>query len=218
MAFPLPAILCTGIPRTVNKEKYLSALTSANYKTAVWMLVAGILLVTNLLQTLFLFTADLTEKTIVVPPDLAKPFSIHKSEVSPAYVEQMPHYLSQLLLTYHDDNVAAQFDSVLRHVDPSAYAHLKAEFHAQADRVRRHLIGSVFYPMGIHVAKLTATINGELVSMIGQKIVSRKQKYYQFAYAYRNGSFYLVKFQELEKGSGEALKPIEPKEDEEVTF
>lgn len=202
----------------MNKDKYLSALVSANYKTAVWMLTAGALLVTNLLQALFLFTADLTEKTIVVPPNLVKPFSIHRNQVSPAYVEQMTQYLSQLLLTYHDDNVTAQFDSVLRHVDPAAYAHLKAEFHAQAERVRRHLIGSVFYPMGIHVAKLKATINGELVSMIGQKIVSRKQKYYQFMYAYRNGAFYLVTFQELEKGPGEELTPIESEEDEEVNL
>lgn len=200
----------------MNKDKYLSALVSANYKTAVWMLMSGALLVTNLILCLFLFTADLTEKTIVVPPDLVKPFSIHKNQISPSYIEQMTHYLSQLLLTYHDDNITAQLDSVLRHADPAAYAHLKAEFHAQAERVSRHQIGSVFYPMGIHIAKLTATINGELVSMIGQKIVSRKQKYYQFQYDYRNGSFYLVKFQELEKLDGQELKPIDSQEDDEV--
>ena len=193
----------------MNKDKYLSSLVAANYKTAVWMIGSGILLCSNLMLVVFLFGADLTEKTIILPPDVTKPFSIHLDKVSPSYIEQMTRYFSQLLLTYHKANVDTQFDTILRHVHPRAYANLKAALHAKASRVQRHLIGSVFHPMGIHVSKMKATINGELISMIGKKIISRTQNYYEFEYAYRNGSFYLIKFQQLALQPGNKLTPVE---------
>lgn len=202
----------------MNKDKYLSSLVSANYKTAVWMLAAGVLLAANLLLVVFLFTIDLSQQTIVVPPDLERPFSIHGETVSPAYIEQMAKYFSQLLLTYHIDNVTAQYDAVLHHVDPTVYADLKARLHAQAERIQRNLVGSVFYPMGIHIAKMNATITGELVGLIGKEIISRKQKYYELQFTYRNGTFYLVRFQELEKGPDNEFRPIEPADDDEGAF
>ena len=202
----------------MNKEKYLSSLISANYKTAVWMIAAGVLLASNLILVVFLFTIDLSQQTIVVPPDLERPFSIHGDTVSPAYIEQMAKYFSQLLLTYHIDNVTAQYDAVLHHVDPTVYADLKARLHAQAERIQRNLVGSVFYPMGIHIAKMKATITGELVGLIGKEIISRKQKYYELRFTYRNGTFYLVKFHELEKGPDNEFRPIEQADDDEGTF
>ena len=201
----------------MNKDKYLSSLVAANYKTAVWMITSGALLTICLLLSIFIFSADLTEKTIILPPDITKPFSIHNNVVSPTYIEQMTRYFAQLLLTYHDDNVDNQFDTILRHVEPGTYAGLKAALHAKASRVHRHQIGSVFHPMGIHVAKQTATINGELVSMIGKKIISRTPTWYEFTYNYRNGSFYLVKFQELLMQKGNTLTPLKLEGDDEDT-
>ena len=192
----------------MNKDKYLSSMVAANYRTAVWMVVSGGLLLANMLLAIFIFTADMTEKTIILPPDVTKPFSIHNNVISPSYLEDMTRYFAQLLLTYQDDNVTAQFDTVLRHVDPRIYGDLKATLHARAARVHRHLIGSVFHPMGIHVARMKATINGELISMIGKKIISRHQRYYEFQYAYRNGAFYLTSFQELELHPGNVLAPV----------
>ena len=161
----------------MTKEKYLSSLVSANYKTAVWMIAAGVLLASNLLLTVFLFTMDLSEKTIIVPPELDKPFSIQGETVSAAYIEQMAKYFIQLLLTYHSDNVSAQYEMVLHHVDPRVYSELKAQLSAQAERIHRNEIGSVFYLMGVQIAQKKATLTGELVGMVGKKIVSRKQKF-----------------------------------------
>jgi len=194
----------------VNSNKYKSAWLSAHYRSSVWMMVAAVLLVSNLLLSIFVLHADTSEKTIIVPPSLNKPFWIRGTQLSPDYIEQMAAYFSQLLLTYHPQNARSQFESVLRYTDPHTYNAMKAKLYADAQRITRNEISSVFYPMGIHISNTLATINGELVGMIGQQVVSRKQKYYGIQFDYRNGSLFVESFNELiPDGSGKNFTKVE---------
>lgn len=184
----------------MDKQKYASAYINANYKSSLWMGVAGILLASNVMLASFVMTANTSEKTILMPPELEKPFFIHGNEVSPAYIEQMAKFFSQQLLTYHKKNAKYQFDSVLRHTDPSVYSEMKTRFMVDIDRISRNDISSVFYLMGIHIKKNVAILTGEQNGFIGSHLVSKKQKVYELRFNY-NGKLSITGFNEVEKNA-----------------
>jgi len=193
----------------VDKKKYTSTVINANYKANLWMGIAAIMLVSNVMLAGFVATADTSEKTIVVPPQVEKPFTVQGNEVSPAYIEQMARYFSQLLLTYHKQNAQSQFDTVLHYTDPSVYSEMKTRFAVDYDRISRNDISSVFYLMGIHIKKNVAIISGELNGFIGSHLVSKKQKTYELRFNY-NGQLTITGFNEMQKdsvGSYEVVKP-----------
>lgn len=193
----------------MDKQKYTSTVINANYKATLWMGIAAIMLVSNVMLAGFVVTADTSEKTIVVPPQVEKPFTVQGNEVSTAYIEQMARYFSQLLLTYHKQNAQAQFNTVLHYTDPSVYSEMKTRFAVDYDRISRNDISSVFYMMGIHIKKDVAVISGELNGFIGSHLVSKKQKTYELRFNY-NGQLTITGFNELQKdsvGSYEVVKP-----------
>jgi len=196
----------------VDKQKYSSTVINANYKASLWMGVAGVLLLSNLMLAGFVVTADTSEKTIVVPPQVDTPFSVQGNEVSPAYIEQMARYFSQLLLTYHKQNAQAQFDTVLHYTDPSVYSAMKTRFAVDYDRISRNDISSVFYLMGIHIKKDVAVITGELNGFIGSHLVSKRQKTYKGRFKY-NGKLTITGFNELEKDSVGSYQVVKPNEE-----
>ena len=196
----------------MDKQKYSSTVINANYKASLWMGVAGVLLLSNLMLAGFVVTADTSEKTIVVPPQVDTPFSVQGNEVSPAYSEQMARYFSQLLLTYHKQNAQSQFDTVLHYTDPSVYSAMKTRFAVDYDRISRNDISSVFYLMGIHIKKDVAVITGELNGFIGSHLVSKRQKTYELRFKY-NGKLTITGFNELEKDSVGSYQVVKPNEE-----
>ncbi|MBQ4840004.1 type IV conjugative transfer system protein TraE [Pseudoalteromonas luteoviolacea] len=195
----------------MDKKKYTSTVINANYKATLWMGVSAVLLASNVMLSSFVMTADTSEKTIVVPPQMDKPFSVQGNEASPEYIEQMARYFSQLLLTYHKKNAQSQFDTILHYTDPSVYSEMKTRFSLDYDRISRNDISSVFYLMGIHIKKNVAVITGELNGFIGSHLVSKKQKTYELRFNY-NGNLSITGFNELQKdsvGSYEIIKPDE---------
>jgi len=175
--------------------------------------VAGVLLLSNVMLASFVMTADTTEKTIVVPPQLQQPFFVQGNDLSASYIEQITRYFSQLLLTYHKQNAQAQFNTVLHYIDPSVYEEMKARFAIDFDRIARNDMSSVFYLMKIHVRKNTAHITGELNGFIGSHLVSKKRKTYELRFNY-NGTLTITGFNEFQKNSGGSYQMVKP--DEEV--
>lgn len=196
----------------MDKRKYTSTVINANYKASLWMGISVVLLVSNVMLAGFVLTADTSEKTIVVPPQLDRPFSVRGNDVGPEYIEQMARYFSQLLLTYHKHNVQAQFDTVLHYTDPSVYNDMKTRFAVERDRISRNDISSVFYLMGIHIKKHVAMISGELNGFVGSHLVSQKQKTYALHFNYHN-TLTLSGFNELRKDSLGSYTIVKPDDD-----
>lgn len=183
----------------MDSQKYKSALLNAIFNKYLWMLISLFLVVSNTLLSYFVITANTSEKTIVVPPSLDKAFWVEGNKVSPDYLEQMAKYFSQLLLTYHKENIAAQHDMVLRYTDSSVYGALRANLATDAERVVRNDMSSVFYQKGAHIKKNTVYIDGVLLGMMGKKVVSRVNKTYKIEFEYRNGSLNVISFSEVLK-------------------
>jgi len=196
----------------VDKQKYTSTVINANYKANLWMGIAAVMLMSNVMLAGFVFTADTSEKTIVVPLQVEKPFTVQGNEVSTAYIEQMARYFSQLLLTYHKKNAQSQFNTVLHYTDPLVYSEMNTRFAVDYDRISRNDISSVFYLMSINIKKNVAVISGELNGFIGSQLVSKKQKTYELRFNY-NGQLTITGFNELQKDTVGSYKIVKHDDD-----
>lgn len=184
----------------MDKNKYISALLSLNYKSTFWMIVSAIMLLSNVMLSYFVMTADTSEKTIVTPPVIEKAFSVHGNELSPSYIEQMSRFFINLLLTYQKQTAESQFDTVLLYINPLVYSDMKNRFSLEQDRISRNDISSVFYIKNMHIKGDSAVISGELNGAIGSQWVSKKQKTYELQFAY-DGQLSIIGFNELKLNS-----------------
>lgn len=195
----------------MDKVKYASMAVNANYKSLVWMSVAALLLLSNLMLAGFVLTSDMSEKTIVLPAWVDQPFSVQGDQLSTSYVEQMARHFSHLLLTYHKQNVQYQFDTVLRYTDPAIYNEMKTRFAVDVERIQRNDIRSVFHPMKIHVKENTAHITGELNGFVGGHLVNTHVKTYELRFNYTS-NLTLAAFNELIKNPAGSYDRVEQDE------
>lgn len=194
----------------MDKKTYKSWITGSHITKTIWMGIAGLLLVSNVLLSFFVVTADTSEKTIVTPPHFEKPFSVTANEVSPEYTEQMARYFAYLLLTYQPNTAEAQFQDVVRYAHPSVHSGMQTNFMLDVERIRRNNISSVFYPMGIHVSDTVATVRGEQAVFIGSQLVNKREMVYRFEFVYDGGQFSFISYNELKKGSDGTFQPVAP--------
>lgn len=194
--------------KIVKKETYKSFLKDALDSAFSWKMAAASMMLSNLLLAYFVVTADTSEKTVITPATIEKTFWVKGDEVSPEYIEQMAKHFSALLLTYHVKNADYRFDEVLRYTHPSFYQSFKSRLGIDAERIKRNELGSVFHQMGIQIKKDRAIINGQLIGMIGQQVVSQRQKYYEIKFNYESGSLYVAGFTELEKSESGELRAV----------
>lgn len=192
----------------MDSKKYASALKNAEYKSHVWLACGAVLLIANLMLAMAVISADSNEKTIIVPAGFNTPFTVEGNKVSPEYIEQMGRYFGNLLLTFHERNAQAQFDTVLRYTHPSAYSELKTQFDVDVDRIRRNDISSVFYLMKIYVKGNVAIITGELNGLVGSQLVSKRQKSYELAFNY-DGDLTILSFKEVAANSVGDFEAVE---------
>lgn len=193
----------------MNKNKHVSSLVNYRYSVRIWQIVAGVVMASNIILSYFVLTANTTEKTIIVPPQLDAPFTVYGDEVSSSYIEQMSVYFVQLLLTYNKKNARTQFDMVLHYVNPSAYGEMNTKFSIDIDRITRNDISSAFYPLGIHIKKNVAYVSGELRGYVGSKLVSKREKTFELSFTYE-GKLTITGFKEVRqnRSNGNAYEEV----------
>ncbi|MFK5948040.1 MAG: TraE/TraK family type IV conjugative transfer system protein [Methylococcales bacterium] len=200
----------------MKKSIYKSSLKNSISEMVNMKVLAFTMVLSNLILALFVITADTSEKTIVTPPNFTKPFWVKGSEVSPDYVEQMTRFFLNYMKTYQTANARYQFEEVQRFAHPSIYQSFKAVNDAEADRIERNSLGSVFYFNEIDIKKNRAFITGELVGSIGQQWLPRKLKFYEVTYQYISGNFYITAFNELTRDPSGNYAEVNQEEDEMI--
>jgi len=123
---------------------------------------------------------------------------VRGDEISAAYVEQMGRYFTQLLMTYQKQTARAQFDAVLQYFDPRVYGDVKARLHAEADRIERNDIASVYHITKISIDGKKAMITGEHIGIVGKQIVGRSAKSYTMKFRYADGQLRIAAFSEAD--------------------
>ncbi len=164
----------------MKRSHYLSQLANSGYQQAALKVVAGVLLLTNLILVAIVWRATgQAEKTIVVPPDFRRSFWVSGEELSPEYLEQMAMYYSGLLLNYNPANLGYQSNQFLRFVEPGVYGELSSRFEEDKGRVTRNQLSSAWFPQQVDMQGMTVEITGIQTVFVGKNVTEQKQRRYR---------------------------------------
>jgi conjugal transfer pilus assembly protein TraE len=183
----------------MEKNIYKSALYNSVYNAKLWMMATFGVIVSNVFLAFLVLTADTTEKTIVIPPNANKEFTVRGDFLDPSYLEMMARYHAGLLLNYQRDNINSQHNAFLLSVSPAIYPELSTTLRVKENKVVRNDVSSTFHPLGIHVRDGDVVISGLKIGYIGSKEISRLIRSYEFVYSYAGGALQVVSYKEVEK-------------------
>ena len=166
-----------------------------------YLVLASGSLVLNVLLVLFLFSMLGRERTIVVPPEIQKPFWVTSHQVSPEYLSEMLLFLASLSFNVTASNAAMQHSVLLRYVDPSYYETLKLKLFEIEERLKKEHVSTVFYPASVKVdsKKFIGEVSGDLQCSIGDLQLPPRHVTYQFMFSYKNGLLRITSFPEVER-------------------
>lgn len=181
------------------RRNYTSALAEAVRRRNLWILVALLLGVSNLLLAGGLLSRlGVAEKTIVTPPEIRKPFSVQGEEVSPEYLEQMAPWFAGLALTYNPDNIDYQIRQFLSYADPRAYGELAARLESDAEKVRRNQMSSVFHAREVRIRGRQVAVTGTLMTLVASKSTGQREATFLIEFNYRSGRLTVRRFLEVQ--------------------
>lgn len=183
----------------MKRERYESEKTDAKASRNQWQRMAFGLLVANIVLSIFVITTDTTEKTLVVPPTIERPFWVKGGEVSPEYLEEMARYLSSLVLTVTPKSVGGNVDIFMRYVAPGSYGATKAAMDVGAERLKHNSASTTFYPVEYQTKskQLQTVISGDFVTMVGKQVVSQARRSWRFTYTFEGGRLWVQEFVEV---------------------
>lgn len=139
------------------------------------------------------------QRLIVVPANLESDVWLDDKNVSPSYLAQMSEFYALLRFNITPLNAKKQHALLLRHVAPSVYGEVSAQLADELDRIQKHHISTVFYPIDTQVdaKKFIVQIKGELARTVGRESMPVKRVTYQIKYHYRHGRLLVMEFKEI---------------------
>lgn len=182
----------------MERRIYASTLAETVHRRNVWMLTALAMVFANVLLSCKVLTTSTQEKTIVTPPVIEKAFWVQGAQVAPEYLEMMATFFAGLALSYTRDNIEGQTALFLRYTDPSAHGELSTRLSAEAEKIRRNNLSSVFYPVEVRVRDKTqqVAVTGDLVTMVGEQVTGRRRATFALRLTFRNGRLFVAGFNE----------------------
>lgn len=184
----------------MRRQHYESEKTAAKAREARWRLTAFGLLAANILLAMTIAGTDTTEKTVIVPPTIERPFWVKGAETSPEYLEEMSRYLSTLVLNVTPKSVDANIDVFLRYVAPEIHGDIRSRMAVQAGRLKRDDISTAFYPVGYQTrtGKRQVVVTGDFMTAVGKQVVSSVRRSWRFDYVYTGGRLWVSEFVEVD--------------------
>ena len=153
----------------MERRRYRSMLAQAISRRNLWAGLALLLAASNAALAMRLATVETYEKTIIVPPDIERPFWVKGPEASPEYLEQMALWYAGLAMTFSPASLPRQVQTLLRHADPRYYGALSARLAEDLERVRRTQISQVFYVSAVQRRGSRVALRGDVVAWVGSK-------------------------------------------------
>jgi len=140
-----------------------------------------------------------SERVVVLPPKVSKPFWVASNIVSKSYLEQMGQFIAFYLFNVDSDTAKISVENILTYVEPEFYHKVKKMLYEQVRYITENDISRVFYPSKIEVQKGLIKVIGILRGIIGDKVVSSKQVELDIGYRIKQGRFWIVSLVVKEK-------------------
>lgn len=181
----------------MENSNALAQLVNVKKQRNIITLVCLALIVTNLLAVLVIFSRG--SKTIILPSLVNREYSLTKSSVSNAYMEDISLDVVHLLLNVTPQTAMGSFTIFLQNVVPENYGKVKNDLIEIYNEVTRKNISTAFF-----TEKVAATegdrvvIEGNLKKIVSGTVVSEERKRYLISLAYQAGRLWVRSFEEIE--------------------
>lgn len=190
----------------MDRKKYTSKVVDIYWKNRVIFISNLCLALVVLLLAFEIVQTKNSVQTILIPPDVNRPFSVKGDYMDKTYAEEMGRYYSQLYLTYSPKTAKAQFDVILQSIHANSNEIYKAKLYSDSDRIARNSISSVFYLLNLEGTKLTngdfrVIVGGELKGLVGSQIISDEIAYFEFVFSFKGGVFSILSFNKMKRVS-----------------
>lgn len=175
----------------------------------VFVGILAISLLLNVLQGVERLT--ISQKTIILPPDIKQGVWVSKNTVSESYLEEWAVYLGTLLLSKSPGTVDYYRDLLLRHISPESTTALKNKIELEDEHVQKNQAAMTFLPKEIIVnAKdLTVVLEGTQATYLGKERVSDVPVKIRLSFRLETGGrLYLVDFNRIEKENTNDHEPL----------
>ncbi|WP_256081022.1 type IV conjugative transfer system protein TraE [Massilia sp. YIM B04103] len=141
-----------------------------------------------------------TQRIVVSPPTVEKPFWVAGARVSNAYLEQMGGYIAWLILDVTSATIQWKKDALLSFVEPDATGTLKIRQEVEAERLKKLNASTYFLLQQLEPDedKQSVILSGRLRTYINGQETSVTPKRYLAQFSYRGGRNHLKAFKELE--------------------
>lgn len=171
-------------------------------KTGIKKVFLSLLLVsiaTNLLLGAAVLTADRTHRETLIPPDVSKTFWVEGKRASASYLEQMGQFVIGLALNATPASADYNAQQILKYATPQAYGTLEAELGSNALHMKEVNVSTYFSPQSVRVneAKQSVLFQGNLSSLIGDKVVNTASKQYIVRFKMQGGTIYLTELRDV---------------------
>ena len=184
----------------MKQDQYLSQLSGARFDKKIWMVAALISIVINAGLTAGLLIKKNTVQTILVPPEISKPFSMTDGNFNNAYIEQVSSWFVTLMLNYTPASFKYQMITFSKYIDPSLYAEIQKNLRQQLDDIQKQNRTSTFFIQKIHTRGLSAIIEGLREIKIGDTVATHELEYWYVKFnKHPDGQIALLKFKQVKK-------------------
>lgn len=173
----------------MNPSVYASILANLKYRVSLWMIIAGMMAIGNILLAVLAITMNKPERIIVIPPEIRQKFWVEGSNVSPSYLIEMGRYLAHDLYTYNPESAEGQFDEFLKYTDPEVNGAMRRQLKLDLDQIKSKSLASVFWPRQIKAIGNTVYLYGTQRSMMAGALIGDALKGYRIEFKFTNHLF-----------------------------
>ena len=185
----------------MNIEKYMEFRHRLGERITLWIVMAGILGISNLGLIMLCQHAFKEQKIIITPLTGDHVFEFVHGGVSSNYLQEVASYFVSNMLTYSPETVAWQLEAVLPLLDPDCYQATQKTFKRQVDWVRQKNISSVYYESGVTVHGLQVKIDGILKIIMAGEEIAQKSYSVDVYFSNRTGQLLISEFHHHERAS-----------------
>ena len=180
-------------------KRFRSNLSTAQWGNRMWSGIALVMVISNLMLVSQVMLSDSREKTIVVPPNLERPFSIQGDEASPEYLAQLGEWFASLALSYTPKNLDYRTNAFLRYAAPESYSVLQTQLQEEAERIKRNEMSAMFFPVDAKVRGNFVAIKGQQILRVGKEIVAEHSIAYRMQFRLQDGFLHIIEFKEVNR-------------------
>jgi len=187
-------------PKIALNERTLLKAQNAFQRT----LIAGLVLL-NILWAGVMAWLIAHQETVVVPPEVRRPYEIGASYVNKDYLSDMANYVLSMIGTVTPDSVDYNNTVILKMTHPDGYSQIKTELDGAAVRIKSDRITTVWTPRTEQIDEATQTvvIGGTLKTFIADKLTSTHERRYLVQFTVTiSGRLYVSKMQEIVDDGG----------------